>query len=521
MPDGPGNLKSEVRSYESKTGSTAALMATVALPRLLLLPFNENLYGDAIPRTEMAERWMAHPHLITAFGDGTGQYGPLHLYLIGIATAFADREIAGRVVSLLCGVLTVIPLYDLGRRFAGEQAGRVACIALAAWGLHIQFSTTAASEALAVLLVISALAAFAAALETGRSRDLAWAVIWLNLAEAVRYDAWMYPMSLVGAVLITRSGALSVRQWAGFVAGTLLWPALWMLGNYQMHGDPTFPLDYVNDDHRLWAGTFEGFWRQLWLRAQGIGFWPSAALISLTPGVMVLGVSGVRAVWRERPQARWLVIAVAAPLLYYTVRTTLFGDFVPLTRFMAVQLTVVLVFVWDGYVAIRRGWGVLRARRAATAAVALAVVIPLVVGWVTFRRDGVIEDILRPISPTSTNPRSVMAGAAFVRSTVVPAAHGVVVDVDDGFLDLPLVFYGGLLQEQVIRVRQPADVSRAGRERPWYVVRFDRGRLAREGSVRVVGRTLEFGGRLYDELDGFLPPIHVYRLRGTASRPGP
>lgn len=510
-----------MRSYKPETGFTVALMAAVALPRLLLLPFNENLYGDAIPRTEMAERWMAQPHLITAFGDGTGQYGPLHLYLVGIATAFADREISGRLVSLLCGVLTVIPLYGLGRRLAGEQAGRVACVALAPWGLHIQFSTTAASEALAVLLMVSALAAFAAAMATGRTRDLAWAVVWFNLAEAVRYDAWMYPVSLVGAVFITRSGALSVRQLAGFVAGSLVWPVLWMLGNFQMHGDPTFPLDYINDDHRRWAATFAGFWRQLWLRAQGIGFWPSAALISLTPGVAVLGIAGVRTVWRERPEARWVLVAVAAPLLYYAVRTTVFGDFVPLTRFMAVQLTVVLVFVWDGYVAVVCAWGLLRARRTATAAIALAVIVPLVVGWVTFRRDGVIEDMVRPISPTSTNPRSVMAGAAFIRSTVVPAGHGVVVDIDDGFLDLPLVFYGGLLQEQVIRVRRPADASRTGPERPWYVVRFDRGGLVREGSVRVVGRTLEFGGALYDELDGFLAPVHIYRLRGTSSRPGP
>ena len=121
------------------------MMAVVALPRLILLPFNENLYGDAISRAEMGERWMANPHLITAFGDGAGQYGPLHLYLVGLATAFVDREIAGRIVSLLCGVLTVVPLYRLARRLAGWQAGIVACLGLAVWGLHIQFSTTAAS----------------------------------------------------------------------------------------------------------------------------------------------------------------------------------------------------------------------------------------------------------------------------------------------------------------------------------------------------------------------------------------
>ncbi len=165
----------------------------VALPRLALLPFNENVYGDAIPRTEMAERWMTHPHLMTAFGDGAGQYGPLHLYLVGLTTIFVDREMAGRLLSLLCGVLTVLPLYKLSRHVSGWQAGLVACLALAAWGLHVQFSTTAASESVALLFMLSGLAAFAAAIDTGALRSLLWAAGWLTLAEAVRYDAWMYP----------------------------------------------------------------------------------------------------------------------------------------------------------------------------------------------------------------------------------------------------------------------------------------------------------------------------------------
>ena len=120
----------------------------------------------------MAERWMAHPHLITAFGDGAGQYGPLHLYLVGLATTvFVDREMAGRLLSLLCGVLTVVPLYKLGRRSPDGRPASLRALALAVWGLHVQFSTTAASESVALLLMLSALAAFVAALETGRSAE--------------------------------------------------------------------------------------------------------------------------------------------------------------------------------------------------------------------------------------------------------------------------------------------------------------------------------------------------------------
>ena len=490
-------------------------MAAVALPRLALLPFNENLYGDAISRTEMGERWMANPHLITAFGDGAGQYGPLHLYLVGVATLFADREFAGRFVSLICGVLTVVPLYRIGRRLAGWQAGFVACLALAVWGLHIQFSTTAASESVTILLVLSALSAFSSALERGRQRDLVWAAFWLNLAEAVRYDAWMYPPILAAAVMLTGSQAeVSRRQLAGFVAACLLFPALWMLGNYRMHGDPTFPLDYINGEHSRWAATYAGLWRGVWLRAQGIGFWPAMAVVSLTPGVAVFSVVGIVAVWRERRTVRWIVVALFAPVLYYALRTTVLADFVPLTRYMAVSLAVMLVFAWDGYVALTRGWGSSRALSLARASAVLAVAIPVVIGWVTFRRDGLVPNVIRPLSPASTNPRAVMSAAAFVRSTVVPSTDGLVVDTDERtFLDLPLVFYGGLLEEQAIRVRQPADLSRVERARPGYVVRLDGGTLVSQEAVRLSGRTLELGGTPYDEVDGFSAPVHVYRRR--------
>jgi 4-amino-4-deoxy-L-arabinose transferase-like glycosyltransferase len=492
----------------------AGLMAAVALPRLLLLPFSENLYGDAIPRVEMGERWMGHPHLITAFGDGAGQYGPLHLYLVGLATAFADREIAGGLVSLLAAVLTVVPLYRLGRRLAGWQAGLIACLALAVWGLHVQFSTTAASESVAILLMLSALSAFAAALDSGRQRDLVWAAVWLNLAEAVRYDAWMYPPVLAAAVLLTGSRAsLSRRQLAGFVAMCLVFPVLWMLGNYEMHGDPMFPLDHINGEHSRWAATYAGFWRGLWLRAQGIGFWPVMALATLTPGVAAFGAVGLVAAWRERRSVRWVIVTLSVPVLYYAARTAIFADFVPLTRYMAVSLVLTLVFVWDGYGMVTRLWGSGRAGRLVRATAVLAVTVPLAIGWITFRRDGLVSNALRPLSPVTTNPRAVMVAAAFLRPTIASGA-GLVVDTDEKtFLDLPLVFYGGRPEERAIRVRQPADLPRVERERPDYLVRLDGGSLVRQEGVTLSGRTLQLAGASYDELDGFSAPVHVYRRR--------
>ena len=50
------------------------------------------------------------------------------------------------------------------------------------------------------------------------------------------------------------------------------------------------------------------------------------------------------------------------------------------------------------------------------------------------------------------------------------------------------------------------------------MVRFDHGSLARSRSVRLSGNTLSIGQATYVELNGFSPPVHVYRRQsGTGS----
>src|SRR5262245_10474255 len=81
---------------EPRTGMLLGLLLVAALvPRLAVFPINENLYGDAVARTELAERWLKEPHVIRSFGDGAQQFGPLHLYLVGAALTVVGREHAG------------------------------------------------------------------------------------------------------------------------------------------------------------------------------------------------------------------------------------------------------------------------------------------------------------------------------------------------------------------------------------------------------------------------------------------
>jgi hypothetical protein len=50
-------------------------------------------------------------------------------------------------------------------------------------------------------------------------------------------------------------------------------------------------------------------------------------------------------------------------------------------------------------------------------------------------------------------------------------------------------------------------------ERPEYLLRFEEGALTREPWVKREGRTLTVGSVTYEEVDGFSPPLHVYRRR--------
>lgn len=491
------------------------LLAAALLPRLVLLPWSENLYGDSVVRTELAERWLREPHLITAYGDGAFQFGPLHLYLVGAALAVVrDRALAGGLVSLVFGVLTVVPLFSLSRRLFGWRAGVWACLAFSAWGLHVQFSTTAASEALALFLVVSVFSLVAEALDENRLGPLFGAAVVLNLACATRYDAWLF-IPLISLALVfwgeDRVAALARAFTFGLVC--LPFPLLWMQGNELMHGDPFFPIRAVEQYHRDWSSQDLGRLGPVLPRLRNLFFWPAMALITLSPVVAWLGAVGMRWAWKERPELRWLVLMALVPAAYFTFRSAVLGNFVPLGRFTAAQLVLLLPFLLSGYeVALgSRPAGVRRA--VAGVGAALAVALPLVVGLLTFRADGRVPDALRPLSPVTTNPAPIMQAARFLEENAARTGGSAVVDEDANFLDLQLAFYSDLPEERLARVRWETFRKHFNELRPEYLVRFQGGKLERDPGAKLEGRLLTLDGVVYEQLEGFTAPVLVYRRR--------
>src|SRR6185436_1529932 len=76
--------------------------------------------------------------------------------------------ITARVVVAIAGTLTVIPVFRLGRRMAGETAGLLAAAFLAVVPLHVRDSHFAMTDVLMTLLFTLCLAALVAAYDTAR-----------------------------------------------------------------------------------------------------------------------------------------------------------------------------------------------------------------------------------------------------------------------------------------------------------------------------------------------------------------
>ena len=487
----------------------------VAVPRLAVFPFNENLYGDAIARTWLAHVWLASPHLIGGFDQGALQFGPLHLYLLALAEWLWPSLLhAGRVVSLLSGIATVVPLERLSRRLFGERAASWAVFGFAFWGMHIQCSTTSASEAVNLLFVVWALERFSAWHENpDRRAALMAAALLLNLACATRYDAWLLVPLLVLAVGLK---ARSLRTMAWFAALSGTFAVAWLCGNFLDRGTPFYPLTYIDDFHRQWFPSEEARWGPWRYRLMCLFFWPGSAVVTLTPLVALGGLWGLWRAW-HKGRGRWLVAIVVLPALAYTFRSAVLASFVPLSRFTVKEVALLLPFVWVGATDLFRRWPRLE-RPLVPAAGAALVGFSLWLGAFTFRSDGRFENSLRPISPTSTNEQRLMTVARWLAER--PDESGsIVVDEDpSGYDDMIVSYYTGYPYERQARRRSPWFERRLAQAPPVFLVRWEGGRLEREGRLRIDGSTALLDSIPFEEIEGFEPPLHVLR---RVERPHP
>jgi len=159
--------------------------------RLALFPFADNKQGDSPMRALLAERMNGDP---AAARDARSfcQFGPLHIEVMRPFMAVVpDARLSSRLPSLLAGLAVLVPFVALARRMvpASPFAVALAVLALALSPSHLQASTTAASEALYLLLLTAALERLHAAVTERRRAWFALAGLLASLAAVTRFDS--------------------------------------------------------------------------------------------------------------------------------------------------------------------------------------------------------------------------------------------------------------------------------------------------------------------------------------------
>src|SRR4029453_18270758 len=152
-----------------------------------------------------------------------------YLFAAALGTVSGIRSLAGiepslpvdvalitaRTLVAIAGALTVLPLFRLGRRMAGQTAGLLGAGCLAVVPLHVRDSHFAMTHVLMTLLLSMCLAALVAACDRAREpatgtalSRFAVAGLLGGLATSTKYNAALVVMSMVAAqiLLVTLPG---------------------------------------------------------------------------------------------------------------------------------------------------------------------------------------------------------------------------------------------------------------------------------------------------------------------------
>jgi hypothetical protein len=216
-----------------------------------------------------------------------------------------------RLTSCTFGVLTVIVVYETGRRFYCERVALVAAIVLGFSALHITYSGYALPDVTMTGFALCSLSFSMAALRTRQQRDVLLASAFAGLTAATKYNGAVVLLPLVVAHLIQlfderrltlRHVALDIpwtRIGLVFVAAFLVGSPGWLFRPAAFHNALVYEAGHMQRGH-------PGFFGMPYIR-QIVLLWQWEHTLSL------LILSGVAYAAYKRSRQDLLLLAVIVP----------------------------------------------------------------------------------------------------------------------------------------------------------------------------------------------------------------
>ena len=282
--------------------------------RAALFPFAENKHGDAPMRALIAERMVLDPAQRRRTRGPTASSGRCTPRSCARSSrSIATRRRSSRYLSFLAGMAVFLPFWRLRAAWRARSGAELAALALAVSPLHLQASTTAASEALYLLLWVACLERLLAALDFERSAEPAEAAL-RDLCPGRRCSrrwrrsrattpGWRCRIVAGGLAFVARpSGRARRCAAAGAVFGA--WrrscPRPGCVWGGVAGGDPLFFAHYISADHAQPGGHAPPLATAPLLgRVRQLGIWTLAFAAAMTPAGLLFAGAGAARRWRD------------------------------------------------------------------------------------------------------------------------------------------------------------------------------------------------------------------------------
>lgn len=180
----------------------STLVAALALRAFALVLTSGAIDGEGAEYARLAQN-LLQGNGYTGIAEEGRQlfFPPLFPFAIAaVSLVTRDAELAGRMLSLTMGTLTVLPTYLIALRMYDRRTAAVAAIFVTCFPFLIYLSTTVNCEITYLTLVLTALYLAMAAIETPTPRRLLSSGAFYGLAYLVRPEAIAY--MLVSVILI-------------------------------------------------------------------------------------------------------------------------------------------------------------------------------------------------------------------------------------------------------------------------------------------------------------------------------
>ncbi|MCO6430953.1 MAG: glycosyltransferase family 39 protein, partial [Deltaproteobacteria bacterium] len=315
--------RSDNRESNVYTAAAMAVTAGALALRLYEIGFGLplNYHPDEVPKVNAVMRmyssgtlnpeYFLHPSLLLYSTYAMN----LLLQLFLPDTQFQDSlNLAGRMVSVISGTLSVYLVYLIGRTIFSNLSGILGAVFLAAAPLHVTCSRYLKEDALLVFMILWATYLVVKSVEEDRPRLLLLAGLVAGLSASSKYSGLLTAAAVAAAPWLRSKSLLPDRAWIKpALLALLLFPVGFIAASpYSIIDITTFIEDFSYEKRHMEKGhasvidAWSQYWTYYYSRVLGPGIgWPVLAV-----GTLMFGV----AAWARAPK---LLFVAGAVLLFY------------------------------------------------------------------------------------------------------------------------------------------------------------------------------------------------------------